>query len=258
MPAGIRPQCFLFTGSPRFTRDDKGTKWIILHSLTTPGFAHPSNGGELNTFPSWGKLPFTTDWAAAPVLSRSGFPSAEGWHDTGPRENAIFVGGWGGLVYHPKLRQRVTRVTSNSTAVIAKERETLEPLSYDGGNPVQYACGHSPAVLFYLLDRHAPLAMTKGTKWTIPQSLTTPAASRPPPPMERNLIRSHRGIKSPFTTDGATTPVPSQNKVPHLAEGWHAPACRGGLMPTAQEWKGLQYFVASVARTPTAPGPAQT
>ena len=26
------------------------------------------------------------------------FPSAEGWHDTGPRENAIFVGGCAGVV----------------------------------------------------------------------------------------------------------------------------------------------------------------
>ena len=39
---------FLFTGSPRSARDDKGTKWIIPQSLTTPGFAHPSNGGELS------------------------------------------------------------------------------------------------------------------------------------------------------------------------------------------------------------------
>ena len=59
-------------------------------------------------------------------------------------------------------------------------RSTLKTLSYDCGNPVQYVCGRPPAVLFYLLDRHAPLAMTKGTKWLIPQSLTTPAASRHP------------------------------------------------------------------------------
>ena len=87
-----------------------------------------------------------------------------------------------GVVYHPKLRRRVVyhelRVTSNSTAVIAKERETLKTLSYDCGNPVQYVCGRMPAVLFYLLDRHASLAMTKGTKRLIPYSLTTP----PQPP----------------------------------------------------------------------------
>ena len=29
------------------------------------------------------------------------FPSAEGWHDTGPRENAIFVGGCAGVVIVP-------------------------------------------------------------------------------------------------------------------------------------------------------------
>ena len=77
------------------------------------------------------------------------------------------------------LAKGETQVTSNSTAVIAKERETLKTLSYDC-NPVQYVCGRMPAVLFYLLDRHAPFAMTKGSKWLIPQSLTTPAASRHP------------------------------------------------------------------------------
>ena len=53
--------------------------------------------------------------------------------------------------------------TCATTAVIAKERETLKTLAYDCGNPVQYVCGQTPAVLFYLLDRHAPLAMTKGS-----------------------------------------------------------------------------------------------
>ena len=45
----------------------------------------------------------------------------------------------GGETYHPKPWRRVKhelRVTSNSTAVIAKERETLKTLSYDCGNPV--------------------------------------------------------------------------------------------------------------------------
>ena len=77
---------FLFTGSPRSARDDKGTKWIIPQSLTTPAASrHPSNGGELGS-------------------SRRGtkFPSAEGCRDTGPHENAIFGGGCGGVVYHPK------------------------------------------------------------------------------------------------------------------------------------------------------------
>ena len=70
---------FLFTGSPRSFHSlamTKGTKWLIPQSLTTPGLtthathragpgvAHPSNGGELGAFPSWGKLPFTTDGGA--------------------------------------------------------------------------------------------------------------------------------------------------------------------------------------------------
>ena len=63
----------------------KGTKWIIPQSLTTPAASrHPSNGGELS-----------------PQREHNKFPSAEGWRDTGPRENAIFVGGWAGVVYHP-------------------------------------------------------------------------------------------------------------------------------------------------------------
>ena len=71
--------------------------------------------------------------------------------------------------------------TGNSTAVIAKERETLKTLSYDCGNPVIIclrAFARSAFLLFYLLDRHAPLAMTKGTKCLILHSLTTP--SQPP------------------------------------------------------------------------------
>ena len=59
-------------------------------------------------------------------------------------------GGWG--LSPEALAKGETQVTS--PAVIAKERETLKTLAYDCGNPVQYVCGHSPAVLFYLLDRH--------------------------------------------------------------------------------------------------------
>ena len=47
-------------------------------------------------------------------------------------------------------------VRAHSAPVIAKELKTL---AYDCGNPVQYVCGRMPAVLFYLLDRHALLAM---------------------------------------------------------------------------------------------------
>ena len=53
-----------------------GSKHIFLNSLTTPGCAHPSNGGELATYRRGIK-----------------FPSAEGWHVTGPRANIVCVGG---------------------------------------------------------------------------------------------------------------------------------------------------------------------
>ena len=116
----------------------KGTKWLIPQSLTTPGLtthathragpgvAHPSNGGELSTFPSRSKFPFTTGgvtdsrlvakqvplcgriWLLALALLRNKVPHlAEGCPNTGPRENAIFVGGWGGVVCRPKFRRRV-------------------------------------------------------------------------------------------------------------------------------------------------------
>ena len=113
----------------------KGTKWIIPQSLTTPALRA--------TPPMEGNSARNGNVTSSPL--RRGAPT-----------------GRGGL----------SRVTGNST-VIAKKCETLKTLSYDCGNPVQYVCGHSPAVLFYLLDRHAPLAMTKGSKYPIPQSLTT-------------------------------------------------------------------------------------
>ena len=58
-------------------------------------------------------------------------------------------------------------------------RSTLKTLAYDCGNPVQYVCGHSPAVLFYLLDRHASLAMTKGSKYPSPHFLCHSRARGP-------------------------------------------------------------------------------
>ena len=75
-------------------------------------------------------------------------------------------------------------------------RSTLKTLAYDCGNPVQYVCGHSPAVLFfYLLDRHALLAMTMGSKWIITHSLTTPGCAHPSNGGEPGTYR--RGIKFP-------------------------------------------------------------
>ena len=58
----------------------------------------------------------------------------------------------------------------------------METLAYDCGNPMQYVCGRSPAALFYLLDRHASLAMTMESKCVFLNSLTTP----PPPRVARN------------------------------------------------------------------------
>ena len=72
--------------------------------------------------------------------------------------------------------------------------------------------GHPSAVLFYLLDRHAPLAMTKGSKYLIPHSLTTPPCG-PSPPMEGNLDRDGNVTSSPLWRGGTK--------------------CRGGLIPTA-------------------------
>ena len=75
-------------------------------------------------------------------------------------------GGW--VLSSEASAKNETRVTSNPPCHCEGVRSTLKTLSYDCGNPVQYVCGQTPAVLFYLLDRHAPLAMTKGTKWIIP------------------------------------------------------------------------------------------
>ena len=95
---------FLFTGSPRSFHSlamTKGTKWLIPQSLTTPAASHhPSNGGELGS-------------------SRRGtkFPSTEGCRDTGPHENAIFVGGIQAGVSYFARRGWGTRVTSNYFSV---------------------------------------------------------------------------------------------------------------------------------------------
>ena len=77
----------------------------------------------------------------------------------------------------------------------------MKTLSYDCGNPVQYVCGHSPAVLFYLLDRHALLAMTMGSKGIFLKSLTTPPRWGTPP-MEGNWLRTVAGQSSPLRRGG--------------------------------------------------------
>ena len=43
----------------------------------------------------------------------------------------------------------------------------MKTLAYDCGNPVQYVCGRMPAVLFYLLDRHA---LRDGVVYSIAQA----------------------------------------------------------------------------------------
>ena len=71
-----------------------------------PVSRHPSNGGELGTFPPRSNFPFTTDGAVTPipsrnkvllygriwllplVLLRSKVPSAEGWHEVPGWSNA--------------------------------------------------------------------------------------------------------------------------------------------------------------------------
>ena len=42
-----------------------------------------------------------------------------------------------------------------------------------------WSAGDTPAVLFYLLDRHALLAITMGTKCVFFKSLTTPGCAPP-------------------------------------------------------------------------------
>ena len=91
-------------------------------------------------------------------------------------------------------------------------RSTLKTLSYDCGNPVQYVCGHPPAVLFYLLDRHASLAMTKGSKWIITYSLTTPGLTT------HATHRAGPGVAHP-SNGGELSPQRKRNKFPS-AEGY--------------------------------------
>ena len=50
-------------------------------------------------------------------------------------------------------------------AVIAKERETLKTLAYDCGNPVQYVCGHPPAVPFFIYWIATVVSLPRDDKW---------------------------------------------------------------------------------------------
>ena len=65
MSAGECPQCFFYLlDRHALLAMTMGSKGVFLKSLTTPGCAHPSNGGELATYRRGLK-----------------FPSAEGWHE---------------------------------------------------------------------------------------------------------------------------------------------------------------------------------
>ena len=79
----------------------RGTKCTFLNSLTTPGFAHPSNGGELGTYRRGIKFPSAEGWRALrdgvvtiiennmPERYHTRMPTAT----TGPRANIVCVGG---------------------------------------------------------------------------------------------------------------------------------------------------------------------
>ena len=125
-------------------------------------------------------------------------------------------------------------------------RSTLKTLAYNCGNPVQYVCGHSPAVLFYLLDRHALLAMTRGSKGIFLKSLTTPPRWGTPP-MEGNWLRTVAGQSSPLRR-GGRSPGWSLYPTPPSCSARHPPAptgCGGhsGVVlsgqKTARQWRAL-------------------
>ena len=78
--------------------------------------------------------------------------------------------------------------------------------------------------------------MTKGTKWIIPQSLTTPAASRHPSNGGELGAFPSRG-KFPFTTDrGVGSHTVAEQSSPLRRGGTK---CRGGLSPEALAKGGL-------------------
>ena len=129
----------------------------------------------------------------------------------GPRANPVCVGGtWAGGVAPRATGGGVIRVTSHelrvtTTTVIAKERETLKTLSYDCGNPV-IICLRANARSAFLFTGSPrsfhSLAMTKGSKYLIPHSLTTPSRWDTPP-TEGNLARNENITSSPLRRGGA-------------------------------------------------------
>ena len=83
------------------------------------------------------------------------------------------------------------------------------------------------SAFFYLLDRHALLAMTMGSKWIITHSLTTPGCAHPSNGGEPGTYR--RGIKFPSAEGcrlcrrgGHCTPPPVAQSAPPPARTTHA------------------------------------
>ena len=154
-----------------------------------------------------------------------------------------------GVVYHPKPRRRVVyhelRVTSLSLRRSTINVENVVVRLWQSSHNM--SAGIRPQCFFYLLDRHAPLAMTKGTKWIIPQSLTTPAASHHPS-NGGELGSSHCGVSYPLQRMGVLIFIPLRGKFPFTTDGGAdshtvteqssplrrgGTKCRGGLSPEA-------------------------
>ena len=98
-------------------------------------------------------------------------------------------------------------------------RSTLETLAYDCGNPGQYVCGRSPAALFYLLDRHASLAMTRGSKGVFLNALTTP-------PCGHLSAEGNFAFLNSLTTPGCAHPSNGGELIPRRDES-QVPLCGG-------------------------------
>ena len=180
---------FLFTGSPRSFHSlamTKGTKWIIPQSLTTPSrWDTPPTEGNLAR-PVAKQLPFTTNGAAD-------------FHTVAEQSSPLRRGA-------AKRRGGLSRVTSNKYphhchCEGARNVETVVVRLWQSSAICLRAFARS-AFLFTGSPRsfHS-LAMTKGTKWIIPQSLTTPSRWDTPP-TEGNLARPV-AKQLPFTTNGA-------------------------------------------------------